>query len=129
MLYIPHLLDIFCVIVISGKLNESDSKVSERTIRLIIKNSVAQDVHYLCSVKRNNNIARECFIPTVVKSLVNSTEVIKIINHYEHGISYDKVEEIEPEYALKVIDEQKHSRVVIIPEGVTSNSCVILLLH
>ena len=32
------------------------------------------------------------------------------------------MEELETEYALKVIDEQKQSR-VIIPEGVTANSC------
>ena len=32
------------------------------------------------------------------------------------------MEEIETEYALKVIDEQKQSR-VIIPEGVTANNC------
>ena len=39
MLYAPHLLDIFCMVVISGKLNNGDSDVSERTIRL--KSSVA----------------------------------------------------------------------------------------
>ena len=48
--------------------------------------------------------------------------MVKIISQYGHGISYDKVEEIETEYALKVIDEQKQSR-VIIPEGVTANNC------
>ena len=37
-------------------------------------------------------------------------------------ISDDKAEEIETEYALKVIDEQKQSR-DIIPECVTTNSC------
>ena len=62
------------------------------------------------------------FNPTVVKSLCNNTEVIKIINQYGHGISYDKVEEIETEYASKVVDEQEQSR-VIIPEGVTTNNC------
>ena len=52
MLYVPHLLDIFCMVVISGKLNNGDSDVSERTIRL--KNSVAQDIVYIGSIKRNN---------------------------------------------------------------------------
>ena len=117
MLYIPHLLDIFCIVVISGKLNEGDSNVSEKTIRL--KNSVAQDIVYAVS---NGTIKTHVLFSTVVKSLCNNTEVIKIINRYGHGISYDKVEKIEAEYALKVIDEQKQSR-VIIPEGVTANNC------
>ena len=38
MLYVAHLLDIFCMVVIGGKLNNGDSNVNERTIRL--KNSV-----------------------------------------------------------------------------------------
>ena len=120
MLYIPQLLDIFCMVVISGKLYESDSSnVSERTIRL--KNSVAQDIVYAVS---NGTIKTHVLFPTVVKSLCNNTEVIRIINQYGHGISYDKVEKIETEYALKVIDEQKQSR-VIIPEGVTAKGAVI----
>ena len=32
MLYVPQLLYIFCMVVISGKLNNGDSDVSERTI-------------------------------------------------------------------------------------------------
>ena len=119
MLYIPHLLYIFFMVVISGKLNNGDSDVSERTIRL--KNSVAQDIVYAAS---NGTVktAESVLFPTVVKSLCNNTKVIKIINQYGHGVSYDKVEEIETGYALKVIDEQKQS-CVIIPEGVTANSC------
>ena len=127
MLYIPHLLDIFCMVVISGKLNEGGSNVSEKTIRL--KNSVAQDI--VCAVS-NGTIKTHVLFPTVVKSLCNNTEVIKIINRYGHGISYDKVEKIETEYAVKVIDEQKQSR-AIIPEGVTANNCyssvALIYLH
>ena len=111
MLYISHLLDIFCMVVISGKLNEGDSNVSEKTIRL--KNSVAQGIVYAVS---NGTIKTHVLFSTVVKSLCNNTL------RYGHGISYDKVEKIEAEYALKVIDEQKQSR-VIIPEGVTANNC------
>ena len=99
--------------------DEDDSNVSERIIRL--KNSVAQDTVYAISsgtIKTPTSV----LFPTVVKSLCNNTEVIKIINQYGHRISYDKGEEIETEYALKEIDEQKQSR-VIIPEGVTANNC------
>ena len=74
-LYIPHLLDIFCMVAISGKLNEGDSNVSERSIRL--KNSVAQDIVYAVS---NGTIKTHVLFPTVVKSLCNNTEAIKIIS-------------------------------------------------
>ena len=47
MLCIPHLLDIFCMVLIGGKLNEGDSNVSEKTIQH--KNSVAQDIVYAAS--------------------------------------------------------------------------------
>ena len=67
---------------------------------------------------------KSVLFPTVIKSLCNNTEVIKIINQYGHGISYDKVGEIETEYALKVIDELKQSRVIIL-ECFTANSCEI----
>ena len=87
MLCIPHLLDIFCIVVIGGKLNEGDSNVSEKTIQL--KNSVAQDIVYAVS---NGTIKTHVLFLTVVKSLCNNTEVIKIINRYGHSISYDKVE-------------------------------------
>ena len=58
-LYLRHLLAIFSMIVISGKLNRSDSDVSERTIQL--KNSVSQDIVYAVS---NGTIkTQKCFIP------------------------------------------------------------------
>ena len=53
--------------------------------------------------------------PSVVKALCNNTEIVKLINKYGHGVSYDLVEEIETEYALKVINEQRENRVVIPP--------------
>ena len=118
-LYIPHLLDIFCMVTVSGKVNENDSNRSERAIRL--KNSIAQDIVYAASngaIKTPKSI----LFPTVVKALCNNTEVIRIINQYGHGISYSMIEEIETEHALKVINEQKESR-VIIPEGITADNC------
>ena len=51
--------------------------------------------------------------PVVVKALCNNTEILKLINKFGHGISYDLVEEIETEYALEVINEQRENRVVI----------------
>ena len=66
-----------------------------------LKNSVAQDIVYAVS---NGTIQtpKSVLFPTVVKSLCNNTEVLKIVSQYGHGISYDKVEEIETEYASKI---------------------------
>lgn len=43
------------------------------------------------------------------------TEIVKLSNKYGHGVTYDLVEEIETEYALKVINKQLENRVVIPP--------------
>ena len=106
------------MVTISGKVNENDSNKSERAIGL--KNAIAQDFVYAAS---NGTIKTPKYsFPTVVKALCNYTEVIRIINQYGHGISYSMIEEIETELALKVINKQKESR-VIIPEGITADNC------
>ena len=38
---------------------------------------------------------------------------MKLISKYGHGVSYDEVKEIETEYALEVINEQRENRDVI----------------
>ena len=49
----------------------------------------------------------------MVKALCNDTEVVKLINRCGHGIGYNLLEEIETEFALKVINEQTLNRVLI----------------
>ena len=107
------------MVTISRKVNEYDSNRSERAIRL--KNSIAQDFVYAAS-NRTIKTPKSILFPTVAKALCNNTEVIRIINQYGHGISYSMIEEIETEHALKVINKQKESR-VIIPEGITADNC------
>ena len=101
--YIPELLDTFCTVLISGQALDRDKSKSSRTIRL--KNSLAQDIVYAAS---NGSIKppKSILLPAVVKAICNNTEVIKLINKCGHGICYNLVEEIETEFALKVIDEQ-----------------------
>ena len=105
--YIPHLLDLFLTVLISGKPLDSENS-TERTIRL--KESFAQDVFVTNGVVKT--LKRVSF-PAVVKALCNNTEILKLINKFGHGISYDLVEEIETEYALEDINEQRENRVVI----------------
>ena len=46
---------------------------------------------------------------------MKNTEVVKLINHYGHGISYSLIEEIETEQALQIISKQ------IIPDNMKSD--------
>ena len=110
--YIPRLLDVFLTVLITGKSLDSESSSTERTIRL--KESFAQDIVFSATngvVKTPKSV----LFPSVVKALCSNTEIVKLINKYGHGVSYDLVEEIETEYALKVINEQRENRVVIPP--------------
>ena len=94
--YIPHLLDVFLTVLITGKSLDSESSSTERTIRL--KESFAQDIVFFVTngvVKTPKSV----LFPSVVKALCNNTEIVKLINKYGHGDSYDLVEEIETEYA------------------------------
>ena len=62
---------------------------------------------------------KSVLFPSVVKSLCNNTEILKLINKYQHGIGYNRTEEIEAEYAL-MINKQKENR-VIIPREIDQN--------
>ena len=113
--YIPHLLDIFLTVLISGQLLESTKSTEERTSRL--KDSSVTNG----AVKTHKSV----LFPSVVKALSDNTETVKIINNYGHGISYDLLEEIETEFALNVINVKTEYRVVIpteLKEGESSFS-------
>ena len=108
--YIPHLLDIFLTVLISGQSWKSMQSKAERTLRL--KDSFAQDIVF-SDTNGAVKTPKSVLFPSVVKGLSNNTETVKIINKYRHAISYDLLEEIETEFALKVINEQTENRVVI----------------
>ena len=42
---------------------------------------------------------KSLLFPSVLKALCNNTEILKLVNKYAQGASYDLVEEIEIEYA------------------------------
>ena len=79
----------------SGKSLDSGSSKTEKTTRL--KKSFGQDI--VISVTNGAvKIPKKRVVPSVVKALCNNIEVVKLINKYDHGVSYDLVEEIETEY-------------------------------
>ena len=108
--YFPELLDIFCTILLSGQALDRDKSKSDRVVRL--KNSLTQDIVYSVS---NGAIKtpKSVLFPVVVKVLCNNTEVVKLIKKCGHEIGYNLIEEIETEFALKVINEQALDRVLI----------------
>ena len=110
--YIPHPLDVFLTVLITGKSLNSESSNAERTIRL--KESFAQDTVFSVTNGVLKTPKSVLFL-SVVKALGKNTEIVKLINKYGHGVTYDLVEEIEMEYALKGINEQQQDRVVIPP--------------
>ena len=85
-MYIPNLLDVFCITLLSGK-----SSASESTRVTRLKNSIAQDIVYCVSGEKIKT-PKSVLFPALVKSLCNNVEVI---NNYGHGISYKLIEEIE----------------------------------
>ena len=119
-MYIPNLLDVFCSTLVSGKSSASEST---RVIRL--KNSIAQDIVY-CVSGGKMETPKSGLFPGVVKSLCNNVELIKLINNYGHGVSYNLIEEIETEHALIVINEQKEKKVIIPKEAFQDDgSCCV----
>ena len=78
-----------------------------------LKNSTAQDIVY-CVSGGITKTHKTVLIPTVVKSVCNNAEVVKLINYYGHGISFELIEEeIETEHALMVISEQKENKAIL----------------
>ena len=69
-------------------------------------NSIAQDMVYSVS---NGNIKapKSVLFPTVVKSLCNNTEIVRLINHYRHGISYSLLKRLKPSKHYKLLANKK----------------------
>ena len=121
--YIPKLLDVFCNTLLSGQ-----SSASENSRIMRLKNSIAQDIVY-CVSGGKTKTPKSVLFPTVVKSLCNNVEEVKLINNYGHGISYNLIEEIETEHALMVINEQKENKVILPNEAFQDNeSCCVGLM-
>ena len=73
--------------------------------------SVGQDLVYNVS---NGRIRATTSVlnPYNIKMLINSTELIKMVNRLGNGICYSLLEEMETENAYKVIDQQTDGTIV-----------------
>ena len=84
--YIPHLLDVFLIALISRKSLDCESSSTERTIRL--NESFAQDFVFSFT-NEVVDTPKSVLFPSVVKALCNNTEILKLINKYGYGVRYD----------------------------------------
>ena len=73
--------------------------------------SVGQDLVYNVS---NGRIRATTSVlnPYNIKMLINSTELINMVNRLGNGICYSLLEEMETENAYKVIDQQTNGTIV-----------------
>ena len=73
--------------------------------------SVGQDLVYNVSNGRIRATA-SVLNPYNIKMLINSTELINMVNRLGNGICYSLLEEMETENAYKVIDQQTDGTIV-----------------
>lgn len=116
--YIPYSLNTFLSALFEyPKLNHIEQRSEVRKL------SIAQDIVF--SVSRGEiKTPKSILLTSLVKSLTNNTECIRVLNKLGHGIDYHAMEELETQEALKVID-QKTEKKVAIPIKImeTYNSC------
>lgn len=104
-------LSLFLTVLLTGSQKSSNSPRANRLIK-----SYAQDIIYSVSNGKCKT-PKSILLPSCVKSLTNSTEVINILCKYGHGVSYTLLEELETEYAISLIeDSQNDPENVFVPE-------------
>jgi len=101
----------FLTVLISGNSLDSESNRTEK------KNNIVSSVKNRAAKTPNSVL----FL-SVVRALCNNIEVVKLINIYGHGVSYDLIEDIATKYALQVINKQRENRVVL-PVSVAHEEC------
>ena len=95
---IPYSLDTFLCRLISP-----DSVLSTRA--LCLKLSMAQDIVYNITRGRIKT-PKSILLPSMIKALTNSTELINIMNRLGHGIGYSTLMEAQTENAYQVFENQ-----------------------
>ena len=64
--------------------------------------SIGQDIIY-CAHNGQFITSKHIFLPFTIKSMTGNVELIKIINRFEHGVSYTKLGEVDTAYAIQKI--------------------------
>lgn len=101
-LYIFDLLNKFVIVFILGQLLENEKSKVEKILRF--KDFFVQDIVFFV-INGVIKIFKSVLFFLVVKVFCNNIEILKFLNKYGYGISYDFVEEIEIDFVLNVINE------------------------
>ena len=112
-------LESFLNTVLSGEVAMSKSD-KVQTLKL----SIRQDIVYAISQGRVRT-PKSILFPYAIKSLTNTTELIKITNRLGHGVSYNLLEELETENAYGDIGWQENG--LALPESCLENTFSILV--
>ena len=80
---------------------DPDKPATSRIQRLVL--SIFQDLMFTVS-EGTCPTAKHVLLPWIVKTLTGNVELIQMLNRFEHGISYSKLEEIETALCLQKIE-------------------------
>lgn len=111
-LYLPAKLKLFLQHLIGG--SQDQNSLSLRVQRLV--DSVGQDLVYGVTCAKVT-LPKHILLPYAVKMLTGSLELIKIINHLGHGISYSRVKEVDTALCLHKLAVQSENSIAL-PEHI-----------
>ena len=101
----------------------TSEEVNERTSRLI--SSFNQDIFFIVHCGKILK-PRSILLPLHIKSLWINKELITIVSHLGHGVSYTKLLEISTEVAYSKIEKQADN-LLCLPEGCQKNMFSIIV--
>ena len=104
----PKKLGEFLTTLITGK--DDDDGISSRHARL--RHSLAQGIVYIVTDGRIKT-PKSVLLPSIIKQLMNNTELINTIHRLGHGVSYYILTEMHTENAYSIQDHQQED--VILP--------------
>ena len=104
----PKKLGEFLTTLITGK--DDDDGISSRHARL--RHSLAQGIVYIVTDGRIKT-PKSVLLPSIIKQLMNNTELINTIHRLDHGVSYSILTEMHTENAYNIQDHQQED--IILP--------------
>ncbi|KAG0712719.1 hypothetical protein GWK47_017819 [Chionoecetes opilio] len=106
---IPNELQRFLVGLLTGDTTSTTNK-SQRTAILV--ESFSQDMIYAVT-RGQYKTPKHFLLPYAVKALTGNTEVIRILNKFGHGVSYDQLEENDTALCLQKLAMGFNQRAVL----------------
>ena len=115
----PEGLETFLDVLYSG--SNKEKELNPRTSRF--KFSLAQNLVYTVTEGRVKT-PKSILFPCTIKTLINNTELVNVVNRLGYGVSYTALMELFTENAHKVYGEQLE-RPLVLPRDVLSEEFTI----